>query len=129
MGILDSPIHWIFDRSHTLPKKYKDQFLYAIIVSAANDWLDLRSQEIIRTLRKELKKFFPQTENMNIQRSLVYKSKDATFAAQPMTEAFRPMQTEAPWKNLILAGDWTQTQLPATLEGAALSGKQVVDLL
>ena len=129
IGLLDSPIHWVFDRSHTLPEKYKGQHLYAVIVSAANEWLNLHSKEIVERLLEELKRFFPHTADMEVERELVYKSKDATFAAQPQIEAFRPTQTEAPWDNLILSGDWVQTALPATLEGAALSGKRIVTIL
>jgi len=52
----------------------------------------------------------------------VIKTKDATFAATPGTESARPAAATG-WKNFFLAGDWTNTGLPATLEGAALSGE------
>jgi len=55
-------------------------------------------------------------------RELVIKTRDATFAATPAAEPARPGPVTA-WKNLLLAGAWTNTKLPATLEGAALSGE------
>jgi uncharacterized protein with NAD-binding domain and iron-sulfur cluster len=51
----------------------------------------------------------------------------ATFAATPEQNALRP-QAETEWHNLFLAGDWTATGLPATLEGAIRSGNRAADL-
>ncbi|QYY37173.1 hydroxysqualene dehydroxylase HpnE [Ruficoccus sp. ZRK36] len=129
VGLLDSPVHWVFDRTHTLPPEHNGKHLYAVIASAAQQWLDMKSDEIVATLRTELERFFPAAKEMEISRSLVYKSRDATFAAQPVTELHRPSPTAAPWPNLLLAGDWTATGLPATLEGAALSGFAISEAL
>jgi uncharacterized protein with NAD-binding domain and iron-sulfur cluster len=51
----------------------------------------------------------------------IIKEKRATFAATPAQDALRPA-AETRWRNLRLAGDWTQTGLPATIEGAIRSG-------
>lgn len=125
VGLLDSPLQWIFDKTDTLPAQYGGQHLYAVVVSAADEWLDLKSDEIVERLRAELKRFFPAADRMVITRSLVYKSRDATFSARPETETLRPDPTESGWSNFLLAGDWTNTDLPATLEGAALSGMRL----
>ncbi|MBC2595346.1 FAD-dependent oxidoreductase [Ruficoccus amylovorans] len=122
VGLLDSPVHWVFDRTHTLPPEYAGKHLYAVISSTAQAWLDMKSDEIVTLLRTELEKFFPAATEMQIARSLVYKSRDATFAAQPATEPHRPGPKASPWSNFLLAGDYTATGLPATLESAALSG-------
>ncbi|MDP0496970.1 MAG: hydroxysqualene dehydroxylase HpnE [Verrucomicrobiota bacterium JB024] len=129
VGLLDSPVHWVFDRTHTLPPEYTGKHLYAVIASAAQAWLDMKSDEIVTKLRTELENFFEPAKEMQIDRSLVYKSRDATFAAQPATEPHRPGPAAAPWTNFLLAGDWTATGLPATLEGAALSGFAVSEAL
>jgi hydroxysqualene dehydroxylase len=52
----------------------------------------------------------------------------ATFAATPGENAKRPAARTA-WRNLVLAGDWTNTGLPATIEGAIRSGNQAADLI
>ncbi len=122
VGLLDSPVQWIFDKTDTLSGHYSGQHLYAVVVSAADEWLDLKSDEIVDRLQDELRKYFPVTEELKITRSLVYKSRDATFAARPETASLRPGARETAWDNFLLAGDWTDTGLPATLEGAALSG-------
>jgi uncharacterized protein with NAD-binding domain and iron-sulfur cluster len=54
---------------------------------------------------------------------MVYKARSATFAATPETEPLRPEATTE-WSNLWLAGDWTNTGLPATIEGAIMSGSR-----
>ena len=57
----------------------------------------------------------------------IVKEKRATFAATPEQNAKRPGPV-TPYKNVFLAGDWTQTGLPATLEGAVRSGYRAAEL-
>jgi uncharacterized protein with NAD-binding domain and iron-sulfur cluster len=58
----------------------------------------------------------------------IVKERRATFSATPRQDSKRPAAA-TDWANLVLAGDWTQTGLPATLEGAVRSGNQAVDLV
>ncbi|HTB64395.1 MAG TPA: hydroxysqualene dehydroxylase HpnE [Opitutales bacterium] len=123
-GLLDSPFHWVFDRSdHLPPERQGREFLYAVTMSAADEaWLARKSDDILSAVRAELARYFPAAKDAKFLRELVIKTKDATFAARPDAEPARP-GPRTPWKNFYLAGDWTATQLPATLEGAALSGE------
>ncbi len=123
-GLLDSPFHWVFDRSDHLPRERQGrEFLYAVTMSAAGDaWLARKSDDILAAVRAELEKFFPAVKEAKFLRELVIKTRDATFAATPEAETVRPGPKTA-WRNFFLAGDWTDTGLPATLEGAALSGE------
>jgi uncharacterized protein with NAD-binding domain and iron-sulfur cluster len=57
----------------------------------------------------------------------IVKEKRATFAATPVQEARRP-SARTPWTNAFLAGDWTATGLPATIEGALRSGEKAAAL-
>ena len=57
----------------------------------------------------------------------IVKEKRATFAATPAQDARRP-SAKTQWRNLFLAGDWTQTGLPATIEGALRSGERAAAL-
>jgi len=126
VGLLDSPVQWIFDRSEAW--KNKDGYLSAIVISAAYDLMELKTPELLARIWSEINKFFPATRHGKILHHVFYKSKDATFAAVPATEALRP-ETKSEWSNLYLAGDWVQTGLPATLEGAVLSGRQAAEAL
>ncbi len=123
-GLLDSPFHWVFDRTDHLPPERKGkEFLYAVTMSAAGEtWLVRKSEDILTEVRAELAKYFPAAKEAKFLRELVIKTKDATFAATPAVEPNQP-GPRTPWANFFLAGDWTATGLPATLEGAALSGE------
>jgi uncharacterized protein with NAD-binding domain and iron-sulfur cluster len=57
----------------------------------------------------------------------IVRERRATFAATPEQETRRPVARTA-WRNLFLAGDWTKTGLPATIEGAIRSGNHAADL-
>lgn len=123
-GLLDSPFHWVFDRTdHLPPERRGKEFLYAVTMSAAGEeWLSRKSEDILTAVKMELARYFPAIREARFLRELVIKTKDATFAARPDAEPARP-GPHTPWKNFFLAGDWTNTGLPATLEGAALSGE------
>jgi len=58
----------------------------------------------------------------------IVRERRATFAALPAQDAKRPHATTA-WRNLVLAGDWTATHLPATIEGAIRSGNRAAELV
>jgi uncharacterized protein with NAD-binding domain and iron-sulfur cluster len=58
----------------------------------------------------------------------VIKERRATFAALPEEDARRP-GARTRWRNLVLAGDWTATGLPATIEGAVRSGNRAADMV
>ena len=64
--------------------------------------------------------------DMPMPRSRIVKEKRATFAATPAQDALRP-GVKTHWNNLFLAGDWTQTGLPATIEGAIRSGDRAAE--
>jgi squalene synthase HpnD len=126
VGFLDSPLHWIFDRSHQVTEP--GQYLYSIVISAAYDLARLSTADFLETVWAELRRLLPAAREARHLHHVLYKSKDATFAARPETEAHRPGAVTV-WKNLVLAGDWTDTGLPGTLEGAAWSGRHAVEEL
>jgi squalene synthase HpnD len=135
VGLLDAKIDWIFNRTSQLDQSGSEdkdgsdsRYLFSIVISAAYDFAHLPAKQLETEMWAEINEYFPHTQGGKIEHSVLYKSIDATFAARPDTERLRP-GTGTAWKNLHLAGDWTDTDLPGTLEGAALSGKRVAKVL
>ncbi len=129
VGLLDSPLHWIFDRTaHIQPPPSPGVCVYALVISGAYDFVKTNSKEITELALRELRIHFPDQSDFKLLHSVAYKSLDATFATIPEINKHRP-DTQTPWKNLLLAGDWTNTRLPATLEGAAWSGFKAAEML
>src|SRR5262249_58083459 len=92
-----------------------------VVVSA---WRDLREpgrDEISRRITGELARVFPAVGGARVLRSRVVTEHSATFSAVPGVDRWRPPQA-SPVANLAVAGDWTATGWPATMEGAVRSG-------
>ncbi|MEM1060164.1 MAG: hydroxysqualene dehydroxylase HpnE [Verrucomicrobiota bacterium] len=132
LGLLDSPVHWVFNRraidagAPAAPGKdpvLADAWCYSVVVSGARELMEMSSPEIEALALRELGRFLPEVHEARPLHRVVYKSADATFATTPEAEAWRPEPT-TPWRNFWLAGDWTNTGLPATIEGAVLSGRR-----
>ncbi|MDY0083891.1 MAG: FAD-dependent oxidoreductase, partial [Ignavibacteriaceae bacterium] len=110
-GFLDSPLHWIF---------VKDEH-YNIVISDADYLAEKDQNEIMKIVISELKKFFPVSA-YDIKKYKIIKEKRATFIPDNKANRLRP-KAETKIKNLFLAGDWTDTGLPATIESAVKSGR------
>jgi len=115
--LVDCLGHWIFNRGETTPGEHYLQ----VVVSAARSASVLGNQEFIERIVKELAELVPVTRTATILRSRVVIEHAATFSAVPNVDRWRPTQ-ETPLANLTLAGDWTATGWPATMEGAVRSG-------
>lgn len=125
VGMLDSPVHWVFSRDHIHGANPPGQEGHVItaVVSGARDLVDKTGPELEELTLKELVRFLPEATGVRVLHRMVYKARSATFAATPETEPLRPEATTE-WSNLWLAGDWTNTGLPATIEGAITSGSR-----
>jgi zeta-carotene desaturase len=77
--------------------------------------------EVIALARAEAQEFFPAAAQASIERAQVIKEVRATFSARPGSDELRP-GARTPFPNLFLAGDWTRSGWPATMEGAVRSG-------
>ena len=112
-ALLDRTIQWVFNKG-------EGRYLLAV-VSASRSLLALARDEVISLALDELKEFFPRVGQAHLEYARVVKEARATFSARPGLQALRPTNvTRLP--NLFLAGDWTRTGWPATMEGAVRSG-------
>jgi len=117
-GFTDSPVHWLFNNKTHI----------TLVTSAADNMIKLPNDEIIKIFTQEIKNRFPDFDTGKITDVQVLKEKSATFIPTSASNHERK-KTYNPIKNLAFAGDWTDTKLPATIEGAIKSGKTAVDLL
>jgi squalene synthase HpnD len=124
VGLLDSPVHWVFSRDH-IHGADPDQpgHVVTAVVSGARELVDQSAAELEELTLRELRRFLPRAREAQVLHRMVYKARSATFAATPEAEPLRPGATTE-WTNFWLAGDWTNTGLPATIEGAVLSGRR-----
>jgi squalene-associated FAD-dependent desaturase len=113
---------WMFNRTKLQRQRLGDGSCYYQVVISASRELSGRTQEqIIQEVIKDLAETWPDASKAKLQSSRVVTEHRAVFSATPGADAFRPAQ-QSPIENLQLAGDWTQTGWPATMEGAVRSG-------
>jgi squalene-associated FAD-dependent desaturase len=92
-----------------------------LVVSSSKNLVDKSKNEIVDMALAELREFVPGARAANLLKSTVIKEVHATYSPRPGIESFRP-QPETVWPRVFLAGDWTATGWPATMEGAVRSG-------
>ena len=111
--LLDRTMQWMFN---------KDRGRYIqCVVSASRDLTNLTRNEIVDIAIGDLRLYFPKVKEATLLKSHVIKEQRATFSAAPETEHLRPTP-ESGLPKVVLAGDWTRTGWPATMEGAVRSG-------
>ena len=110
--LLDRTMQWMFRKSETYLQ---------CVVSASRDLLTMSRGDIIDLARKDLAEYFPEVRNAQLVRAHVLKEAKATYSIRPGLTAHRPT-AETKYENVFLAGDWTNTNWPATMEGAVRSG-------
>ncbi len=115
--LLDRGIQWIFRKGDSY---------YLVVVSASRNIATRSSEEIVRHALEELADFFPDTVHAVLKMSRVIREPHATYSARPGLERQRP-GTKTSLANVFLAGDWTATDWPATMEGAVRSGYRAAD--
>lgn len=115
-----SGVQWLFNKSND----DAGQYIHAVI-SGADDWMSLDEDEIVRRVLRDVYHALPRAAGLQPLSARAIKEKRATFAAIPGVESIRPSAAAGYGggiENLVLAGDWTDTGWPATMEGAVRSG-------
>jgi squalene-associated FAD-dependent desaturase len=120
VGLRDSEMEWVFDKGALHGRKGPPQYL-SFVLSAAERGAARPNAELVALAEEPLRRYFPKMREAQVVRSLVRREAEATFSCTPHNEALRPGAV-TPIAGLYLAGDWTDTGLPATIEGAVESG-------
>ena len=128
VAVLNSPVQWVFNKS--LVQGTNDAGGQYVCISLSGAWqhIDTPKEELIRVFTEEMARLFPRAGGATVERVLVVKERDATFRSAPGAARHRLPQ-ETPIPNLYLAGDWTDTGWPSTMEGAVRSGVYAADLV
>jgi squalene-associated FAD-dependent desaturase len=130
ISLLDTTTQWIFNKNALHPEiestngngaATKSTQYLQLVISASYDLLQKPRQEIIDECLREVRHALPAAREANLVKATVIKEARATFSPEPGVDRWRPKQ-ETRIKKMFLAGDWTDTGWPATMEGAVRSG-------
>ena len=134
-AFVDNPLQWVFNKSriYTRPRAGPEnsglstsqgssagQYI-CISLSAAWEYIDQPREALTKRFIDEMARVFPEAKISRVERALVVKQRQATFRCLPGANDLRPA-SPTPYSNLFLAGDWTNTGWPSTMESAARSG-------
>jgi squalene-associated FAD-dependent desaturase len=136
VGLLGTRCQWLFNkdliikpqmaRMSALPERQSSQV--AVIISAARDFVDLAKNELVDIAVSELHELLPNSRGATLIHSVIVKEREATLSHTVESDNLR-LGPRTTISNLILAGDWTDTGLPATIESAVLSGDVAADII
>ena len=115
-GIINGTAEWLF----VFPDRV------SATISAADRWIEAPRQALAEEVWKDVLRLTQLTEALPLWH--IIRERRATFAALPQENENRP-RSQTRWRNLFLAGDWTATELPATIEGAIRSGDEAARLV
>lgn len=115
IGLIDSPIHWIFNHGDYV----------SIVISAADRLVVKENEEIFNEISDEISRFFPDFNSKNIKYYRILKEKRATIKSDNRNLSIRNILSSN-FNNVFITGDWTNINLPATIESAVLSGKSLI---
>lgn len=127
VGLLGTRSQWIFNKDLILsPDKQSNQV--AVIISAARDFVDWAKNDLVDMAISELHELLPESRSAELLHSVIVKEREATLSHTVESDSLRPGPRTS-MSNLILAGDWTDTGLPATIESAVLSGDVAAEII
>ncbi len=132
--LLDRTIQWMFHKSRLQPMRMQSEngsssgSYIELVVSSSKTLIDKSRAEIVDLALSEVREFFPAARDANLVKSTVIKEVNATYSPRPGIDAHRPRPV-TPWPRVFLAGDWTATGWPATMEGAVRSGYLAAEAL
>jgi hydroxysqualene dehydroxylase len=118
VGLRGTTIQWLFNKSKIYGSSGHG---VSLVLSGAHEHVDRSKEELVALASEDLARLFPAVQGAKLLHALVIKERLATFSPSVESQDGRP-PTRTPVRGLFLAGDWTDTGLPATIEGAVQSG-------
>jgi hydroxysqualene dehydroxylase len=127
IGLLGTRVQWLFNKDLLNPQKKRSNHI-ALVISAAHDYIAMTRNRLVEMALSELHQLIPESRKAKLLHSTIIKERDATLSHTVASDNLRP-KAQTSITNLILAGDWTATGLPATIESAVLSGRTAAALV
>jgi len=132
VSLLDREMHWIFTKSPDVlgaasQPPVRNTYL-SLVVSSARRLADMPREDVIRLALRDVRECVEDAHDANLLKALVIKERRATFSPMPGSARFRPDQ-RSPLGGFYIAGDWTRTGWPATMESAVRSGYMAAERL
>lgn len=128
VGLLDSPIEWVFNKNAIAGERVSQLQHLALVISGAHAAAKQSKEELIALATREMERFFPSARQLKPAHAFVIREHDATLSHTVGVARLRPAQ-QTEFENFYLAGDWTATDLPATIESAVWSGQECARLI
>ena len=123
IGFIGTTTQWLFNKRQIFAQRGEMHPGYlSFVISGARKLVDRSNQDILDIVISDLHAMIPASREAKVVKSLVLKEKNATMAPDLRSLELRPT-AKTPIANFFLAGDWIQTQLPATIESAVISGR------
>jgi squalene-associated FAD-dependent desaturase len=120
---------WLFNKNGSVAAAANSpEHYYQVVISASHGLRGRDPKEVAEQVCGELRAIWPAAQKARLIRWRVVSEPEAVFSMQPGLDSLRPNQ-RTPIPNLLLAGDWTATGWPATMEGAVRSGYLAVECL
>ena len=124
LGLAGRTMQWVFDKEQMFERNSSH---ITLISSGADDVMALENEDLIALALREMREAVPESRAAKVIRASVIKERRATYSLAPGQPKRPPTSTGV--SGLVLAGDWIETGLPATIEGAAISGRRAAEAL
>ncbi len=126
-GMIDTEFQWVFKKDNSFAGNDGHGYL-SLVMSGARRYVAVGQKMLMNLALDELRACFPTLRDANVVHYQIIKERRATVSISPSVQKRRP-GNHTQFDNAFIAGDWTQTHLPATIEGAIMSGFTAADLV
>ncbi len=124
--LVDGLAQWLFRPEHFSVAEAAGEHYHQVVISASSDLRGMPEEQVVAAVISELSEHFPLARRARLLRHRLVTDPRSVFSVRPEVEAIRPPQSTT-LRRLHLAGDYTQTGWPATMEGAVISGFRAAD--
>ncbi len=128
LALLDRATEWIFNKNENFGLPPDSNAHLSMVISASHKYTTMPKDDLLQLVLADVRACLPEARQANVVKSYVVRWPKATISPRPGVEGLRPDQ-RSPVANLYVAGEWTKTGWPSTMESAARSGYRVAEYI